>query len=588
MKNSIIVWILALSLVNLTGCKHDPIVDNGGDDRLVVVFISANSISSSLKSTASVDEDDVTEVILFGVDGSDAVVGQPHTIANPSSSGNSLIVPRTVEWFYAIANPSDDMKNPSLFSPTTVTDLEELVADFSDAPESPFLMSGIGEVQNYSAVINLVRTIAKIEVIGKNGFVVETVTVLDTPDEGYVFPKDPIEVPLTASPEEYDTFEATKDEFNNPLNIVTFYIPENVKETPTRFKVTGTLDEVEPITYTFELKQNKTGIDIKRNTRYSVGISPINLFEGTIDLEVTEWEYEVTQPHGFSSYKDGIKILAIGNSFAHNAMQYLPDLLIELGVSDAPGAINLVAAYQDGADLNYHVTTGVSQWDAYYRINYVAGDNTVWDGSGFNLEDIIKLEAWDVITLQQSSTNSGDPTTYNGDLDYLIEYVDNIMTAPLNPKNNPNYKLGWHMTWAWEEGHDAYWSPPNYGTQSAMYEAICSTVQDSILHRKGTVDAFDFIIPSGTAVQNARNSFVGDNLTWDPIHLNNLGCYIVATMWVKSILHYDISLLGPYNSSPVDEWGSPETLAELIGQPMVDNVVKWVNDAYAYPFVVSQ
>ena len=586
MKNSIIVWILALSLFNLTGCKHDPIVDNEGDERLVVVFLSANSLSSSLKSTASADEDNITEVILFGVDGNDAVVGQPHIITNPSSSsGNPLTVPKTVEWFYAIANPSDDMKNPAIFNPTTVTDLDNLTAKFSEAPEFPFLMSGIGEVQNYSAVINLERTIAKIEVIGKNGFVVETVTVLDTPDEGYVFARDPIEVPLTANPVEYeDPFEAETD-----ANIVSFYVPENVKASATRFKVTGTLNpgkvDEESIEYTFKLKIDKSEIDIKRNTKYQVGISPINLFEGTIDLDVTEWDYEVTQPHGFSSYKDGIKILSIGNSFSHNVMQYLPDLLRQLGVDDEN--IEVVIAFRSSAGLN-GLASNVESGSGTYMITCNSGSDMSWDGSGWSIKNIIEKEPWDIITLQQSSDSSCFARSYNEDLDFLIEYISEHAT-------NPNYKLGWHMTWTWDKTATPYYvlnddGTPKYGDQATMYAAICSAVQEKIVLKSADGD-FDFIIPVGTAIQNARDYF-GDELSHDKIHLDRLGCYVAAAMWVKSITHYDISKLTvvpPYDASTVYMWSDQfaDDPARAIDQTTLNGVVKAVNDAYAFPFRVT-
>ena len=49
-----------------------------------------------------------------------------------------------------------------------------------------------------------------------------------------------------------------------------------------------------------------------------------------------------------------------------------------------------------------------------------------------------------------------------------------------------------------------------------------------------TNEAYEGVIPSGTAVQNARTSYVGDTLTRDKTHLSiPLGRYIAALTWAR-------------------------------------------------------
>ena len=83
----------------------------------------------------------------------------------------------------------------------------------------------------------------------------------------------------------------------------------------------------------------------------------------------------------------------------------------------------------------------------------------------------------------------------------------------------------WHMTWAYQQNHTSESYSKYYGAdQMTMYNAICSTTQSEIL----TNDAFDLVVPSGTAIQNMRTSSIGDTLTADGYHLNTKACVIAG------------------------------------------------------------
>ena len=72
------------------------------------------------------------------------------------------------------------------------------------------------------------------------------------------------------------------------------------------------------------------------------------------------------------------------------------------------------------------------------------------------------------------------------------------------------------MTWAYPT--DSTWFGGLYGNdQMTMYNAILSATKNKIC----TNEVFDVIIPSGTAVQNARTSLIGDTLTRDGYHMDN-------------------------------------------------------------------
>ncbi len=93
------------------------------------------------------------------------------------------------------------------------------------------------------------------------------------------------------------------------------------------------------------------------------------------------------------------------------------------------------------------------------------------------------------------------------------------------------------MTWAYQEGYKGL-ETNDYGTQMVMYDGIVETVKSIILPNP----TFEFVSPTGTAIQNARTSYLGDTLNRDGIHLSyGLGRYIAALTFVGAITGMDIS-----------------------------------------------
>lgn len=227
--------------------------------------------------------------------------------------------------------------------------------------------------------------------------------------------------------------------------------------------------------------------------------------------------------------KDSVKILAIGNSFSDNAMNQMYSILQAFGAKE----IVLGNMYIGGCSVETHYNNAVNDSASYqYRKNdsrTAQAGQFVTTGST-KLSTALTDEDWQFVTLQQASDFSGVVDTYNAEqLNYLVELVKKSVA-------NDNLKVGWHMTWAYAENstHSAF---PKYNRdQQTMYEVICACVKQTICNN----DNFDFIIPAGTAIQNARTSYVGDQLTADGYHLNTLGEYIIGLTWVMEITGWSI------------------------------------------------
>ncbi len=215
--------------------------------------------------------------------------------------------------------------------------------------------------------------------------------------------------------------------------------------------------------------------------------------------------------------EDGVlKILTIGNSFSDDTMEYIYQIAESAGVEK----IKLGNLYIGGCTVDTHVENAEGNVGAYeYRTN----TNGTWSTiKNYKMGDAIESENWDFISLQQASGYSGKADSY-GKVPTLVAYVRDLAG------NKP--VLVWNMTWAYQQTSSHSDFPKYNSDQMTMYRAIVDTVEDQIETNK----SFSIINPAGTAIQNARTSYIGDNLTRDGYHLTlDLGRYIAGlTMFHK-------------------------------------------------------
>ena len=215
-----------------------------------------------------------------------------------------------------------------------------------------------------------------------------------------------------------------------------------------------------------------------------------------------------------------LKVLAIGNSFSNDTTFYLED------IARVEGFENVLVGnlYISGCTLQTHALNAESNLPAYkYWMNYDGEWKTI---ESCTLEYALKDQDWDIITMQQGSTWSGKPNSYEPHLTKLIEYV-NIT------KTNPNARLAWNMTWAYQSDFEKDMFAQYGRNQDVMYHAIITTVQSTVQ----THEEFSYIMPCGTAIQNARTSYVGDTLTRDGYHMSDLGRVITSYTWLATFLN---------------------------------------------------
>ena len=241
-----------------------------------------------------------------------------------------------------------------------------------------------------------------------------------------------------------------------------------------------------------------------------------NLRTGKVTISNSEFNksasFNVSQKSPNSLY-----ILAIGNSFSVDAMQYLYQILQELGYKD----IILGNLYIGGCTLATHASNITTNAGAY---TYYTNSTGSWSNtSGFSSVTALKERDWDYISMQQASGSSGMADTYEPSLSTVVNAVKQYC---------PSAKRMWHMTWAYQQNSSHSEFSKYNKDQMTMYNAILNAVQTKVVARGD----FDFVIPCGTAVQNLRTSFLGDNITRDGYHMSyDNGRFLTGLMWARKI-----------------------------------------------------
>ena len=239
------------------------------------------------------------------------------------------------------------------------------------------------------------------------------------------------------------------------------------------------------------------------------------------DLNLTNIEKEVNDTT--------VKILGIGNSYTHDSMWMLGAIYKAEKNQD----VELGIAYYSGCRLDQHVSF-LTKNEAVYEYNHYDPAAGKWTTTkNMTLGEIIDATDWDLISMQQGSSKSGVESTYNGDIQTIQNYVKTTLGY------TPTFF--WNMTWSYPGVDiltDNYTieSAPNgsafmntyKGDEMYMYQMITQTVQNKIVPDS----TFQWIMPVGTAVQNAKSSYLTPHeLYRDYTHLNDFGRLMAGYAW---------------------------------------------------------
>lgn len=255
-----------------------------------------------------------------------------------------------------------------------------------------------------------------------------------------------------------------------------------------------------------------------------------------------------------------IKILAIGNSFSEDGIE---NYLHELGTANGKKMI-IGNLYIGGAPLSLHVKN-VNEDAAKYQYRKIGLDGKKITTKDVRISQALSNENWDYISFQQASPLSGKFDVVIESLPKLVSYV--------RGKVNPEAQFVYHQTWAYQ--HDSnHKGFANYNrNQLTMYKAIAD-----VSKKVSKLGDFKYIIPAGTAIQNARTSSMGDTFTRDGYHLQlDYGRFTAACTWYEKIFGEDVRK-NSYKPEKVTELQAKiakEAAHKAVKKPYRVSKVKW-------------
>ncbi len=242
-----------------------------------------------------------------------------------------------------------------------------------------------------------------------------------------------------------------------------------------------------------------------------------------------------------------MKVLSIGNSFSQDAQRWLHQCAASVGVDLT--CANLCIG---GCSLARHWQNVQSGEAAYeYEVN---GEYVRMAA----LTETLRADAWDVVTVQQVSGESGRPQSYVPHLPWLAEVIR---------RECPTAKLWLQQTWGYASYANHH---PSFSAYNCDPEEMARRVHDGYALASKLVDAAR--IPTGETVRMLRRlPQFEETLYRDGFHLSPIyGRYAAALTWLATLCGVDPEAV-TFIPSVGGETADPAVLKQI--QQVVKGVV---------------
>lgn len=284
------------------------------------------------------------------------------------------------------------------------------------------------------------------------------------------------------------------------------------------------------------------------------------------------------------------KVLTLGHSLTVDSCH----MLAMVAAAEGYDELMVGTLYYSGCPLFRHVEH--LQTDAREYSLYISNTSTPNQPpeitNNVTMKEALRLQDWDLIVMQGGTFEVAQDDTYtNGNIQTIQKFVN-------ENKLNPNAIFAWHMPWAfatekelmnsfpneknpYTEGYLAY----NYD-RVKFYEAFAQCVSTHIL----TDDTFRFVIPSGTAMENAMSSYLTEfDLIRDYAHATDFGRLIAAYTWYCMLAGVDHLEEIKLDAIPKSMF---RTTTDITDRVLTDTekaiLLESVNNALANPLQLTQ
>lgn len=210
-----------------------------------------------------------------------------------------------------------------------------------------------------------------------------------------------------------------------------------------------------------------------------------------------------------------MKILLISNSFGVNLQSYARDIAKVNGLD-----LEIYTLYIGGCSLDIH-EKNIKENNKDYEL-FVNGVTT---NEFISIEEALKKDKWDKISLQQASHYSGDVTTYYPHFEFVFNFVKRIC---------PESEIIFHKTWAYSGLNPIKytevlnWFPGFKFKNNVDMKNGIDFCCDKISKEFG----IKTIINSGDVVEVAMKNNIDCYDEWG-FHMNAIGNYLIGLNLIK-------------------------------------------------------
>ena len=225
-----------------------------------------------------------------------------------------------------------------------------------------------------------------------------------------------------------------------------------------------------------------------------------------------------------------LKILFIGNSFTKDAVEHLPAIIAGADIN----SIKMVHMYYGGRTIAEY-TNGYSSLADYTCYKANAGWS-VWGAyAGYTIQDIVKSEDWDIVSIQE---HTGKSVAWNWS-DTEKNAINGLITKIKSDQaRSPKFVYIMSQAYANPEILPEYGQinvlKNNFSSQREMYATIVNQAK-----KVETECEVDQILATGTLLQNLRTSALNNkmDLTRDGYHMDfGISRYAASCLVFESLI----------------------------------------------------
>lgn len=308
------------------------------------------------------------------------------------------------------------------------------------------------------------------------------------------------------------------------------------------------------------------------------------------DANVEQQSAEITEPAQPGEEGRYLKVLTLGHSLAVDSNHML------CRIADAEGykGLKIATLYYSGCYLSQHVQY-LKNNEPIYNLYISSTDEPATPPAitnGVTMEYALQLDYWDIIVMQGGVFEIADDSAFkNGNIQTIRDYVKQMCL-------NPNAQFAWHMHWAppvTDSLRDQYTYSDDYyrknyrsfgDNRDILYSTFARCVENNILTDK----EFAFLIPTGTAMENALTSYLEEtDLHRDFVHATDLARVMHAYLWYCKLTGVQELNALKMDTIPVRFFNSiQDTEDRVLTDAEKAIILESVNNALKNPLKVTQ